>query len=125
MKELLNGGWKAYMFTKEGEYGSAQERYFNVELKASKKSFKAQANWAYIYDTNTGESIEEKGSDMFKGKFDNSKGRATVKSDFAMIEFDAFYISKDYSTEYGLGTVSWISGEKERIGIMRRRKVRR
>ena len=36
-----------------------------------------------------------------------------------MIEIEAFYTSPDLERQYAIGTFHWISGEIDRIGLMR------
>ena len=116
---LLNGGWKAFMFTEDGVYGSDVERYFHVQITASGVSFLITTNWKYLFDPNAGGSIEESGSDTFGGSFDAQTGTATALTSYARIDFDAFYLSKDASREYAIGNFYWNSGEIDRIALMR------
>ena len=119
MEPLINGGWKAYMFTRSGDYGSDTERYFNVEITADGSRFGLKTNWAYLLDPAAGNSIQENGSDSFKGTFDALEGTASAQSDYAKIDIDGFYISPDFEEEYAIGTFYWISGEKDCIALMR------
>lgn len=117
---LLGGGWKAYMSdTASKPYAPETERYFNVTLDTDGSAFTAVTNWNMLYFTGDGASVTEEGSDRFEGTWDVSSGTASVRSDYGMIEFDAFYIAGDYSAEYATGTFYWISGEVERIALMR------
>lgn len=113
----LNGGWKAYMFTDDGVYGSDVERYFNVEIDTDGSRFNMTVNWKYMFDPSSGSSIDETGSDRFEGSY--AAGTATCRSNYAKIDIDEFYLSKDGETEYAVGTFYWISGEVDRIGLMR------
>lgn len=113
----LNGGWKAYMFTENGTYGSDVERYLNVEIDTDGDSFDLIVNWKYFYDAVSGSSVDETHMDLFEGSYRG--GTATVQSDFAKVELDEFYLSNDGKAEYAVGTLYWISGETERIGLMR------
>ena len=119
MQPLLNGGWKAFMFTKTGDYGSDVERYFNAEILTSDEDFWLGANWNYVFDPGNGTSAEESGRGSFNGSFDAANGTATAAASDARIDFDAFYISKDGKTEYALGKYYWISGEIDQIALMR------
>ena len=119
MQPLLNGGWKAFMFTKTGDYGSDVERYFNAEILTSDEDFWLGANWNYVFDPGNGTSAEESGRGSFIGSFDAANGTATAAASDARIDFDAFYISKDGKTEYALGKYYWISGEIDQIALMR------
>ena len=119
MQPLLNGGWKAFMFTKTGDYGSDVERYFNAEILTSDEDFWLGANWNYVFDPGNETSAEESGRGSFNGSFDAANGTATAAASHARIDFDAFYISKDGKTEYALGKYYWISGEIDQIALMR------
>ena len=116
---LIDGGWKAFLFTAPGVYGSDVERYFNVQIDTSDGGLTVVTNWKYLFDPSVGSTIEESGTDTFKGSFDPDSGTATVQSNYAKIDFDAFYLSADGSKEYALGTFFWISGETDRIALMR------
>lgn len=116
----LNGGWKAFMFHEEGVYGYDAERYFNADIQAEKGRFNISMNWKYLYDKNEGSTVEESGSDVFSGTYDETGGTASAQSSYAKVDFDAFYLSTDGMTEYAVGTFYWISGETDRIALMRR-----
>lgn len=116
----LNGGWKAFMFHEEGVYGYDAERYFNAYIQAEKGRFNISMNWKYLFDKNEGSTVEESGSDMFSGTYDETGGTASAQSSYAKVDFDAFYLSTDGTTEYAVGTFYWISGETDRIALMRR-----
>lgn len=113
----LNGGWKAFMCSDGKVYGSDVERYFHVMIDTDGDQFMLTANWKYMYDPAAGNSIDETHTDTFKGKYQN--GTATAQSTYAQVDFDGFYLSADGKTEYATGTFHWISGEQDRIGLMR------
>ncbi len=115
----LNGGWKAFMFTKDGDYGSDGERYFNATVDTKGNKFNITLNWKYFLDPGSKKTVTEKGSTSFKGTYDDLEGTAVCRSDDAMIEFDEFYISTDGLTEYAVGTYHWISGEIDQIALVR------
>lgn len=117
MNALLNGGWKAYIYP--DSFTSDGEHYFNAEINTSDDTFNITMNWKYFFDAYAGTSVEETGSDLFKGSWNASDGTATVKSNYGMVTFDAFYINADATAEYAIGTFEWISGEKDRIALMR------
>lgn len=118
-QDLLQGGWKAYMYcADEGASPDDGARYFNAELHPSGNDFSVIMNWKYMFDAVSGSSIEETGSDLFKGNW-NEDGTVSVKSDYAMVTFDTFLINQDSTAEYALGTFYWISGETYRIALMR------
>ena len=119
LQPLLNGGWKAFMFTKNGEYGGEMERYFNADITTEGDSFIITLNFAYIWDPSAGQSVPEEGQDTLKGTFNREAGTAEARSAYDRIEFDAFYFTADMETEYALGSFYWPSGEKERIALMR------
>lgn len=117
---LLNGGWKAYMVdTITKPYNPEIERYFNVDIDASETDICATMNWAYIFMPQEGKSYEEKGNDLFEGKWSPSDGTAVTESKYGKVEWDSFYITADSKAEYAIGTFYWISGEIERIALMR------
>ena len=122
LQGALNGGWKCFMFTKKGVYGSDVERYLNASVEASGGKFNITLNWDLLLDPNAGGSIQEQGSSTYRGTYDDAAGTATAMSSDSKIDFDAFYLSKDGKTEYAVGTFIWISGEKERIALMRSAK---
>ncbi|MCR5370921.1 MAG: hypothetical protein K6E83_09460, partial [Clostridium sp.] len=119
LQPLLNGGWKAFMFTKDGEYGGEMERYFNADITTEGDSFIITLNFAYIWDPSAGQTFPEEGEDTLKGTFNRAAGTAEARSAYDRIEFDAFYFTADMETEYALGSFYWPSGEKERIALMR------
>ena len=117
--DLLQGGWKAYMYcADEGANPEDGARYFNAELHPAGDDFSVTMNWKYMFDAVSGSSIEETGSDLFKGNW-NDDGTVSVKSDYAMVTFDTFLVNQDATAEYALGTFYWISGETYRIALMR------
>ena len=113
----LNGGWKAFMCTESGVYGSDVERYFNVEIDTNGSRFDMTVNWKYFFDPSSGSSVDETHTDSFEGSYGN--GSATAQSNYAKVDLDEFYLSNDGKTEYAVGTFYWISGETDRIGLMR------
>lgn len=113
----LNGGWKAFMCTESGVYGSDVERYFNVEIDTNGSYFDLTANWKYFFDPASGSSVDETHTDKFEGSYNS--GAPTAQSAYAKVDFEEFYISNDEKTEYAVGTFYWISGETDRIGLMR------
>ena len=117
LQPALNGGWKAFMFTAKGAYGSDSERYFNANIEASGGKFNITMNWKYIVEN--GETVEETGSTTYRGTYDDLEGTATAMTDDSKVDFDEFYLSSDGKTEYAVGTFYWISGEVEKIGLMR------
>ncbi len=120
MQPLLNGGWKAYMFSADNDYYDRDwERYLNMWIDTVDSSFKVQVNWKYVYNATLGQNIDEEGKDIFKGTFDAAQGSAQASSDFGKIELHDFYVNEDYSAEYAIGTYYWASGEKYHIGLMR------
>ena len=115
----LNGGWKAFMFTKDGDYGSDGERYLNATVDTKGNKFYVTLNWHHYLDPTTGKTVTEKGNTLFRGTYDDLEGTAVCRTDDGMIEFDAFYISTDGLTEYAVGTYHWISGEIDQIALAR------
>ncbi len=122
LQGALNGGWKCFMFTKKGVYGSDVERYLNANVEASGGKFNITLNWDLMLDPSAGGSIQEQGSSTYRGTYDDAAGTATAMSSDSKIDFDAFYLSKDGKTEYAVGTFTWISGEKDSIALMRSAK---
>ena len=117
---LLNGGWKAYQLdTITDPYSPEVVRYFNVDIDTEDSKFNVTMNWAYLFFTEEGQSVTEEGNDLFEGAWDASEGTATVQSKWAKVDFDNFFIASDHSAEYATGTFYWISGEIERIALMR------
>lgn len=113
----LNGGWKAFMFTDSGVYGSDVERYFNVEITTNGSFFDIIVNWKYFFDPSSGSSVDETHTDVFEGSY--TDGFASAQSAYARMDLEEFYLSNDGNAEYAVGTVYWISGETDRIGLMR------
>lgn len=119
-QQLLNGGWKAYMFFEDnGSYTPDGERYFNADINTSGENFTITMNWKYYFDGYSDKTIEETGSDIFEGNWNEADGTALVYSNFAMVKFDGFFINADGTAEYAIGTFDWISGERCRIGLVR------
>ena len=117
---LLNGGWKAYQLdTITDPYSPDVVRYFNVDIDTEGSKFNVTMNWAYLFFTEEGQSVTEEGNDLFEGEWDASEGTAAVQSKWAKVDFDNFFIASDHSAEYATGTFYWISGEIERIALMR------
>lgn len=117
---LLNGGWKAYMLdTQSVPCDPNSGRFFNVNIDTDNNSFDVTINWKYLILPYSDETIEEEGSDLFKGRWDSENAAAKCQSDFGTLEFSQFYITPDYSAEYAIGTFTWISGEIGRIALMR------
>ena len=121
LQPLLNGGWKAFLFTEPGVYGSDQERYCNAEISTSGNDFSIRMNYQYLFDPVAGTTIDEGGSADYYGEFDAQTGTAYALTDDSRIDFDEFYVSPGLDAEYALGTFTWISGEKDRIALMRKR----
>ncbi len=121
LQPLLNGGWKAFLFTEPGVYGSDQERYCNAEISTSGNDFSIRMNYQYLFDPASGTTIDEGGSADYYGEFDAQAGTAYALTDDSRIDFDEFYVSPGLDAEYALGTFTWISGEKDRIALMRKR----
>ena len=119
VQEALNGGWKAFICTEKGVYGSDVERYLNASIDAAGGKFNITLNWKYLVDPNGGGTIEEKGHSTYRGTYDDLEGTATAMTDDSKIEFDGFFLSSDGNTEYAVGTFRWISGEVDRIALMR------
>ena len=120
---LLNGGWKAYQLdTITDPYSPEAVRYFNVDIDTADSNFNVTMNWAYLFLTNEGQSVTEDGNDLFEGEWNAAEGTASVQSKWAKVDFDNFFIAADHSAEYATGTFYWISGETERIALMRTAK---
>ena len=119
-QQLLNGGWKAYMFFEDnGSYTPDGERYFNADINTSGENFTITMNWKYYFDGYSDKTIEETGSDIFEGNWNGADGTALVYSNFAMVNFDGFFMNADGTAEYAIGTFDWTSGERCRIGLVR------
>lgn len=117
---FLNGGWKAYQLdTIKKPYNPETVRYYNAEIDTEGEKFNITMNWAYMFMPEAGQSVEESGNDLFEGTWDPETGTATAQSKWAKVDFDNFYIAADRSAEYATGTFYWISGETERIALMR------
>ncbi|MBQ1290777.1 MAG: hypothetical protein IIY28_05450, partial [Lachnospiraceae bacterium] len=119
MQPLINGGWKAFICTEEGVYGSDVERYFNAGIDSEGEDFQITLNLKYLFDPNVGSSVEENEVLVYDGTFDAAAGTAECPADDSRITFDGFYISNDGKREYAIGTYEWISGERDRIALMR------
>ena len=119
MQPLINGGWKAFICTEEGVYGSDVERYFNAGIDSEGEDFQITLNLKYLFDPNVGSSVEENEVLIYDGTFDAAAGTAECPADDSRITFDGFYISNDGTREYATGTYEWISGERDRIALMR------
>lgn len=115
----LNGGWKAFMYgsDKMSSYNSECERYFNAVIDTNGNDFNITLNWKYV-DFGDG-SIEESGSDLCKGTWDAPSGTASAVGSFCNVKIDNFYISKDGSAMYAVGSFMWQSGELDSIALMR------
>lgn len=117
---ILNGGWKAYMSdTITKPYNPQTERFFNADIETSGDEFSITMNWAYLRFTQEEQTYEENETGLFKGSWDAETGTAEAESNTGKIVFDNFYISSDHSAEYATGTYYWVSGEIERIALMR------
>ena len=123
LQPALNGGWKAFIFTENGVYGSDVERYLHADVEASGGKFNITLNWKYLVDPAAGETIEETGSATYRGTYDDLEGTAAAETSDSRVEFDAFYLAKDGEAEYATGTFRWISGEIDRIALMRRSRA--
>jgi len=119
VQEALNGGWKAFIFTEKGVYGSDVERYLNANIDVFGGRFNITLNWKYLMEPNGGGTIEETGSTTYRGTYDDLEGTATAQTSDSRIDFDGFFLSADGKAEYAVGTFRWISGEIDRIGLMR------
>ena len=119
LQPALNGGWKCFICTEKGVFGSDVERYLNAQIEASGGKFNITLNWKYMRDPNGGETVEETGSTTYRGTYDDAAGTATAQSSDSRVEFDGFYLSTDGLTEYATGYFYWISGETDRIALMR------
>lgn len=97
-----------------------QVLHFNVEIDTNGSYFDLTVNWKYFFDPVSGSSVDETHTDKFEGSYNS--GNPTAQSTYAKVDFDEFYISNDEKTEYAVGTFYWISGETDRIGLMRSAK---
>ena len=116
---LIDGGWKVYISTADGEYGSDMDQYLNAQITPQGDSIRihmVRDRWFYL---GTDEIIRDGTVFDFEGSLDAGKGSAQAYSDDARLDLDEFYITKDGMTEYALGTFTWISGEKDRVMMMR------
>jgi hypothetical protein len=119
LQPALNGGWKCFICTEKGAYGSDVERYLNANIEASGGKFNITLNFKYLVDPNGGGTIEESDHWTYRGTYDDQAGTATAETSDSRIDFDGFYLSADGQTEYATGTFRWISGEVDRIALMR------
>lgn len=120
MQPLLNGGWKAYMFSADSDYYDRDwERYLSVWIATTDSDFQIRLDWKYVYNAAKEQTIEEDGKDIYKGTFDAANGSAKASGEYGSIEIDEFYVNEDFTAEYALGTYSWPSGEKYHIALMR------
>ncbi len=115
---LLNGGWKCFICEGEmGYYTGQYERYMNAVIDTDGKRFTLTLNWdLWVTDTDT---VQEKGKEVLKGKWDSSKGTVHTSSSLGNIDFTDFYITYDDGCEYAVGTLTWNSGEVDHVGLMR------
>lgn len=116
---LINGGWKVYISTADGEYGSDMDQYLNAQITAQGENIRVHMvrdRWFFL---GTDEIIRDGAVFDFEGSFDAQSGSAQAFSNDARLDLDEFYITKDGLTEYALGTYTWISGEKDRVMMMR------
>lgn len=119
MQPVLNGGWKAYTFTKDGDYGSDYERYFNAVIDTSGNDFTITTTWNEVIDPVKGLFSDETQTIVYKGTFDPVTGKATAKTDDSRIDIDNFYSAMDIESEYAVGTIHWSSGETDQLALMR------
>ena len=110
----LSGGWKAYMYGTDSDYG---ERYMNAEIDEQDGKISITLNWKYF--NLEGTSYEENGSSVFDGRRNTSDGVITAQSNDGNLELSEFYISKDKKHEYALGAFQYPSGELYILGLMR------
>ncbi|MBP9996090.1 MAG: zinc-ribbon domain-containing protein [Lachnospiraceae bacterium] len=110
----LNGGWKAYMFGTDSDYG---ERYMNAEIDASEGKINITLNWKYFCLEGT--TYEEDGSSVFSGQRNPADGVITAHGSDGNLELSEFYISKDKEHEYVIGAFQYPSGELYILGLMR------
>ena len=110
----LNGGWKAYMFGTDSDYG---ERYMNAEIDASEGKINITLNWKYFCLEGT--TYEEDGSSVFSGQRNPADGVITAQGSNGNLELSEFYISKDKEHEYVIGAFQYPSGELYILGLMR------
>ncbi|MCR5156113.1 MAG: zinc-ribbon domain-containing protein [Butyrivibrio sp.] len=119
MIPVLNGGWKAFMFTKAGDYGSDSERYLNAEITIEGEKIYITLNYDQLVDPVTGETIQESAKVKYKGTIDPVTGKAEVLCDDSKIEIENFFSAMDIESEYAVGKFYWISGEIDQFGLMR------
>gem|GEM_PF-3364810 len=100
VQEALNGGWKAFIFTEKGVYGSDVERYLNANIDVFGGRFNITLNWKYLMEPNGGGTIEETGSTTYRGTYDDLEGTATAQTSDSRIDFDGFFLSADGKAEY-------------------------
>lgn len=117
---LVSGGWKAYMcFIENDVYIPDAERYFNVVLENAGEEMLLTANWKYVYDAASGHSVEETGSDTFRGTWDADNAAASFQSNHGGIEIFDFYYDEANQKEYAVGVYFWPSGEMTSLALMR------
>ena len=119
MTPILNGGWKCFMFTKAGDYGSDGERYCNAEVTIEGEKIYMTVNFDTYLEGASGKSYQEDAKAKYKGTIDPVTGKATLRADDSMIEIDNFFSDRDIESEYAVGTFHWISGEIDQFGLMR------
>ncbi len=119
MTPILNGGWKCFMFTKSGDYGSDVEQYCNADITIEGEKIYITINYDTYHDGSSGESHQDDTKVKYKGTIDPVTGKATVRCDDSMIEIDNFFSAMDIESEYAVGTFHWISGEIDQFGLMR------
>lgn len=112
--DLLNGGWKCYI--KSSDQNDSTERYLHADIDTDGGNFKISLRW---WGLNTGEWIEETGTDVCTGKWDAKKGTVHTVGNIGNVDFSDFYLSKDKDAEYAVGTLQWNSGELDYVGLMR------
>lgn len=110
----LNGGWKAYMYGTDADYG---ERYMNAEIETQDGKISITVNWKYY--CLAGNSYEEDGNSEFSGQRNLTDGVITADSSSGKLELSEFYISKDKEHEYARGAFLYPSGELYIFGLMR------
>ncbi len=117
---LLNGGWKCYMCSQDKQELGEYERYLNAVIDTDGKDFKVTLNWWLLMESSLPNGQEyETGSVTGTGKWDTETATVHTVANMGNIDFTDFYISKDKTEEYAMGTVTWSSGEVDHIGLMR------
>lgn len=119
MTPILNGGWKCFMFTKKGDYGSDVERYCNAEIQIEGEKIYITINYDEYFDPSSGKSEKEDMQAKYKGTINTVTGKVVAQSDDSKIEIDNFYSAMDIESEYAVGRFYWISGEIDQFGLMR------